>query len=147
MDNALCHASEQIGGRPRFILSAFLKLAIAALPAPRATPLIGSSLIARLIDPFDAALVEPLAAVPVGGGRRGIPALLGQGDKGARDLIAAAQENILELTPRWRSTSIHRRRPASASRRSTGMRLSGNTGEIFVRHRVCVSFLRNSVLM
>jgi hypothetical protein len=34
MEKALCQASEQIGGRPRFILSTFLKLAIAALPGP-----------------------------------------------------------------------------------------------------------------
>jgi len=32
MDKALCQASAQIGGRPRFILSTFLKLAINALP-------------------------------------------------------------------------------------------------------------------
>jgi molybdenum cofactor cytidylyltransferase len=70
-------------------------------------PRIGPSLIDRLIDAFDAAPVEPLAVVPVRGGRRGNPALIGrglfgavrmlEGDKGARDLIAAAREYILEL--------------------------------------------------
>jgi molybdenum cofactor cytidylyltransferase len=96
-------------------LSASLKLAIAALPdtvrgavillgdMPRIAP----HLIDRLIDAFDVAPVEPLAVVPVRGGRRGNPALIGrglfaavgmlEGDKGARDLIAAARENILEL--------------------------------------------------
>jgi hypothetical protein len=48
-------------------LSTFLKVAIAALPALRATPLIRSSLIDRHIDAFDAAPVEPRAAVPVRG--------------------------------------------------------------------------------
>jgi molybdenum cofactor cytidylyltransferase len=97
-------------------LSASLKLAIAALPdAARGAvillgdmPRIGPSLIDRLIGAFDAAPVEPLAVVLVRDGRRGNPALIGrslfaavrmlEGDKGARDLIAAARENILELT-------------------------------------------------
>src|SRR4029077_7001251 len=96
-------------------LSASLKLAVCALPdtargavillgdMPRITP----SLIDRLIDGFDAAPVEPLAVVPVRDGRRGNPALIGHslfaavrmlgGDKGARDLIAAARENIRPL--------------------------------------------------
>jgi molybdenum cofactor cytidylyltransferase len=96
-------------------LSASLKLAIAALPdAARGAvillgdmPRIGPSLIDRLIDAFDAAAAEPLTVVPVRAGRRGNPALIGRGlfaavgmldgDKGARDLIAAAGENILEL--------------------------------------------------
>ena len=70
-------------------------------------PRIAPSLIDRLIDAFDAAPVEPVAVVPVRGGRRGNPALIGrglfaavgmlEGDKGARDLIAATRENILEL--------------------------------------------------
>ncbi len=116
MDKALCQPSEQIGGRPRFNLSTSLKPAIAALPAPRATPLFGPSLIDRLIDAFDAAPVEPLAAVPGRGGRRGKPVLFGhalfpavrmlEGDKGARDLVAAAQENILELTAGERAMEI-----------------------------------------
>ena len=69
-------------------------------------PRIAPSLIDRL-DAFDAAPVEPVAVVPVRGGRRGNPALIGrglfaavgmlEGDKGARDLIAATRENILEL--------------------------------------------------
>jgi molybdenum cofactor cytidylyltransferase len=97
-------------------LSTSLKLAIGALPdtARGAVILLGDmpriapSLIDRLIDAFDAAPVEPLAIVPVRGGRRGNPALIArglfaavrtlEGDKGARDLIAAAGENILELT-------------------------------------------------
>ena len=97
-------------------LSASLKLAIAALPdAARGAvillgdmPRIGPSLIDRLIGAFDAAPVEPLAVVLVRDGRRGNPALIGrslfaavrmlEGDNGARDLIAAARENILELT-------------------------------------------------
>jgi molybdenum cofactor cytidylyltransferase len=96
-------------------LSASLKLAVRALPntARGAVILLGDmpriapSLIDRLIDAFDAAPVEPLAVVPVRGGRRGNPALIGrglfaavrmlEGDKGARDLIGEAQENILEL--------------------------------------------------
>jgi molybdenum cofactor cytidylyltransferase len=96
-------------------LSESLKLAIGALPdtARGAVILLGDmpkiapSLIDRLIDAFDAAPVEPLAVVPVRGGRRGNPALIArglfaairtlEGDKGARDLIAATRENILEL--------------------------------------------------
>lgn len=96
-------------------LSASLKLAIGALPRTARgavillgdMPRIAPSLIDRLIDAFDAATAEPLAVVPVRGGRRGNPALIGrglfapvrmlEGDKGARDLIAAARENILEL--------------------------------------------------
>jgi molybdenum cofactor cytidylyltransferase len=96
-------------------LSASLQLAVAALPsAARGAvillgdmPRIGRSLIDRLIDAFDSASDEPLAVVPVRGGRRGNPALIGrglfaavrmlEGDKGARDLIAAAREYILEL--------------------------------------------------
>jgi molybdenum cofactor cytidylyltransferase len=96
-------------------LSASLKLAVRALPSTARgavillgdMPRIAPSLIDRLIDAFDAAPVEPLAMVPVRGGRRGNPALIGrglfaavrmlEGDKGARDLIAAAGENILEL--------------------------------------------------
>jgi molybdenum cofactor cytidylyltransferase len=95
-------------------LSASLKLAVRALPSTARgavillgdMPRIPPSLIDRLIDAFDAAPVEPLAVVPVRGGRRGNPALLGrglfaavrtlQGDKGARDLIAA-RNDILEL--------------------------------------------------
>jgi molybdenum cofactor cytidylyltransferase len=97
-------------------LSASLKLAVRALPSTARgavillgdMPRIAPSLIDRLIDAFDAAPVEPLAMVPVRGGRRGNPALIGrglfaavrmlEGDTGARDLIAAARENILELT-------------------------------------------------
>ena len=107
---------EQIHNRdPGAGLSASLNLAIAALldTARGAVILLGDmpriapSLIDRLIDAFDAAPVEPLAVVPVRGGRRGNPALIGrglfaavrmlEGDNGARDLIAAARENILEL--------------------------------------------------
>ena len=97
-------------------LSASLKLAVCALPSTARgavillgdMPRIAPSLIDRLIDAFDTAPVEPVAVVPVRGGRRGNPALIGrglfaavgmlEGDKGARDLIAAARENILELT-------------------------------------------------
>jgi molybdenum cofactor cytidylyltransferase len=97
-------------------LSASLKLAVCALPSTARgavillgdMPRIAPSLIDRLIDAFDAVPVEPVAVVPVRGGRRGNPALIGRGlfaavgmldgDKGARDLIAAARENILELT-------------------------------------------------
>ena len=96
-------------------LSASLKLAVRALPSTARgavillgdMPRIAPSLIDRLIDAFDAAAAEPLTVVPVRGGRRGNPALIGrslfaavrtlEGDKGARDLIAAARENILEL--------------------------------------------------
>ena len=96
-------------------LSTSLKLALRALPdtARGAVILLGDmpriapSLIDRLIDAFDSASDEPLAVVPMRGGRRGNPALIGRGlfaavrmlkgDKGARDLIAAARENILDL--------------------------------------------------
>jgi molybdenum cofactor cytidylyltransferase len=105
-------------------LSASLKLAIGALPDTARgavillgdMPRIGPSLIDRLIDAFEAAPVEPLAVVPVRGGRRGNPALIGrglfaavrtlEGDKGARDLIAATRENILELTAGDLATEI-----------------------------------------
>lgn len=105
-------------------LSASLKLAVGALPriARGAVILLGDmpriapSLIDRLIDAFDAASTEPLAVVPVRGGRRGNPALIGRGlfaavrmlagDKGARHLIAAARENILELTAGDPTTEI-----------------------------------------
>jgi molybdenum cofactor cytidylyltransferase len=123
------HAHEQVSGAldglilerihnhaPGAGLSASLKLAVRALPGTARgavillgdMPRIAPSLIDRLIDAFDAAPAEPLAVVPVRGGRRGNPALIGRGlfaavrmldgDKGARDLIAAARENILELT-------------------------------------------------
>jgi molybdenum cofactor cytidylyltransferase len=107
---------ERIHNRdPGVGLSASLKLAVRALPntARGAVILLGDmpriapSLIDRLIDAFDSASDEPLAVVPVRGGRRGNPALIGrglfaavrmlEGDKGARDLIAAARENILDL--------------------------------------------------
>jgi molybdenum cofactor cytidylyltransferase len=105
-------------------LSASLKLAVGALPSTARgavillgdMPRIAPSLIDRLIDAFDAAPVEPLAVVPVRGGRRGNPALIGrglfaavrmlEGDNGARDLIAAARENILELTAGDLATEI-----------------------------------------
>jgi molybdenum cofactor cytidylyltransferase len=96
-------------------LSASLKLAVRSLPSTARgvvillgdMPRIAPSLIDRLIDAFDSASDEPLAVVPARGGRRGNPALIGrslfaavrmlEGDKGARDLIAAARENILDL--------------------------------------------------
>jgi molybdenum cofactor cytidylyltransferase len=105
-------------------LSASLKLAVRSLPSTARgavillgdMPRIAPSLIDRLIDAFDAAPVEPLAVVPVRGGRRGNPALIGrglfaavrmlEGDKGARDLIAATRENILELTAGDLATEI-----------------------------------------
>jgi molybdenum cofactor cytidylyltransferase len=105
-------------------LSASLKLAVGALPSTARgavillgdMPRIAPSLIDRLIDAFDAAPVEPLAVVPVRGGRRGNPAVIGrglfaavrmlEGDKGARDLIAATRENILELTAGDLATEI-----------------------------------------
>jgi molybdenum cofactor cytidylyltransferase len=105
-------------------LSTSLKLAIGGLPDTARgavillgdMPRIGPSLIDRLIDAFEAAPVEPLAVVPVRGGRRGNPALIGrglfaavrmlEGDKGARDLIAATRENILELTAGDLATEI-----------------------------------------
>jgi hypothetical protein len=66
--------------------------------APRATLLIESSLVDRLIDRCGAAPVEPLAAVPGRGGRRGkAGAARAQPAKGARGLIAA-RKDILELT-------------------------------------------------
>jgi molybdenum cofactor cytidylyltransferase len=97
-------------------LSASLKLAIAVLPGTvrggvillSDMPLITPSLIDRLIDAFDSAPIMPLAVVPVCGGRRGNPVLIGrslfaavqslQGDNGARGLIALARKNIFEVT-------------------------------------------------
>jgi molybdenum cofactor cytidylyltransferase len=105
-------------------LAASLKLAVHALPSTARgavillgdMPRIAPSLIDRLIDAFDATPVEPLAVVPVRGERRGNPALIGrglfaavrmlEGDKGARDLIAATRENILELTAGDLATEI-----------------------------------------
>ena len=105
-------------------LATSLKLAVHALPSTARgavillgdMPRIAPSLIDRLIDAFDATPVEPLAVVPVRGERRGNPALIGrglfaavrtlEGDKGARDLIAAARENILELTAGDLATEI-----------------------------------------
>ena len=105
-------------------LSASLKLAVGALPSTARgavillgdMPRIAPSLIDRLIDAFDAAPVEPVAVVLVRGGRRGNPVLIGRGlfaavgmlggDKGARDLIAAARENILELPVCGSATEI-----------------------------------------
>jgi molybdenum cofactor cytidylyltransferase len=96
-------------------LSGSLKRAIAALPDTACgavvllgdMPAISPNLIDTLIDAFATAAVEPLAVVPVRGGRRANPALLGrglfaalaslEGDKGARDLIAGARKNLLEV--------------------------------------------------
>jgi molybdenum cofactor cytidylyltransferase len=90
-------------------LSASLKLAVRALPntARGAVILLGDMPRIAPSLTFDSASDEPLAVVPVRGGRRGNPALIGrglfaavrmlEGDKGARDLIAAARENILDL--------------------------------------------------
>jgi hypothetical protein len=63
MDKALCQASEQIGRRPRFILSTSLKLAIAALPGTARNAAHPLKPDRPLIDAFDAA-----PAVPVQGG-------------------------------------------------------------------------------
>jgi molybdenum cofactor cytidylyltransferase len=89
-------------------LSVSLKLAVGALASTARGAVILLGDMPRLVDAFDAAPVEPLAVVPVRGRRRGNPALIGrslfaavrtlEGDKGARDLIAAARDNILELT-------------------------------------------------
>jgi hypothetical protein len=67
-----------------------------------------------------------------------------------RDLIAAAQENSLELTAGDSTIEIDidtRKDTAPVSRHSIDMRPNGNAGEIFFRHTACVSFGRNSVLM
>lgn len=96
-------------------LSVSLKRAIAALP-PSARgavillgdmPRIRASLIGQLIEAFDAAPAEPLAVVPVRGGQRGNPVLLGrglfaalhilEGDKGARDLLVCVGNYLLEV--------------------------------------------------
>jgi molybdenum cofactor cytidylyltransferase len=121
------HANEQVSSALRGLklerihnrdpgagLAASLKLAVRTLPSTARgavillgdMPRIAPSLIDRLIDAFDATPVVPLAVVPVRGGRRGNPALIGrglfaavrmlEGDKGARDLIAA-RKGILEL--------------------------------------------------
>jgi molybdenum cofactor cytidylyltransferase len=95
-------------------LSVSLKLGIAALPqhVRGAVILLGdmpqvtAGLIDRLIETFESVPVGPPAVVPVRGGRRGNPALIGRGlfeavktldgDKGARDLMAA-RVGIVEL--------------------------------------------------
>ena len=100
-------------------LSASLKLGVGALPstARGAVILLGDMprIAPSLIDPAGS-LTHSMRrrssrsrSCQVRGGRRGNPALIGRGlfaavvgcstgDKGARDLIAAALENILELT-------------------------------------------------
>jgi len=69
-------------------------------------PLVSSRVITGLVEAFKAQPVKPAAVVPVHQGRWGNPVLLGralfgaighlEGDRGARALIEAARENVLE---------------------------------------------------
>jgi hypothetical protein len=88
MDKAFCQASEQIGGQSRFIFSTSLKLAIDALPGTARDAANWVKLNRpAYFDAFDAALP----------GHTLFPAVrMLQGDKGARDLLAA-RKVILEL--------------------------------------------------
>lgn len=95
-------------------ISSSLKAGIAALPATTAgavilladMPHISSALIDRLIQAFEASVARPVAVAPVRAGSRGNPVLIGralfdavahlEGDHGARLLIEAAGEGLLE---------------------------------------------------
>ncbi len=94
-------------------LSRSLQAGVAAAPKAAAgavvlladMPSISARLIDRLIDAF-ATATEPLAVVPTYAGRRGNPVLIGrklfaavsglEGDCGARQILAAAAEGIIE---------------------------------------------------
>ncbi|WP_245411948.1 nucleotidyltransferase family protein [Methylocella silvestris] len=99
-------------------LASSLKQGLAAVPASAAgalillgdMPLVSAALIDRLIGAFEvrsgASLKPPLAAVPLRDGARGNPALIGrelfpalsllEGDRGARALIEAAGDRLIE---------------------------------------------------
>jgi hypothetical protein len=65
-----------------------------------------------------------------------------QGNKGARDLIAAARDNILELTagdPAMEIDIDTREDPNLLHGIRSTRELSGSAGEIFFRHTACVS--------
>jgi molybdenum cofactor cytidylyltransferase len=95
-------------------LASSLKAGLAALPETAAgvlvlladMPCVSVSIIDRLLQAFDESVLSPLAVVPVRAGLRGNPALIGRdlfdsikrlkGDQGARALLEAAGNNVLE---------------------------------------------------
>lgn len=95
-------------------LTSSLKAGIKALPETAAgtlvlladMPYVSASLVDRLIQAFEDSARPPLAVVPVRRGRRGNPALISrdlfdpikrlEGDRGARDLLEAAGDKVLE---------------------------------------------------
>lgn len=95
-------------------LAGSLKAGLAALPATVQgvivllgdMPRVGAAMLDRLVQAFDPD-EEASIVVPVHAGRRGNPVLIGrrhfaelaviEGDKGARDLIAAHPENVVEV--------------------------------------------------
>ena len=95
-------------------LASSLKTGIAALPETAAgalilladMPCVSASLIDRLIQAFEDSARTPLAVVPVRAGLRGNPVLIGrglfddikrlEGDRGARALLEAAGNDVLE---------------------------------------------------
>ncbi|WOJ90869.1 nucleotidyltransferase family protein [Methylocapsa polymorpha] len=97
-------------------LSSSLKAGIAALPKTAAgavilladMPRISGELIDRLIRVFEASVEAPRAVAPVRGGSRGNPVLIGrglfvavahlEGDRGARRLVEAGGEGVIECS-------------------------------------------------
>lgn len=95
-------------------LASSLKAGIAALPETVAgaiilladMPCVSAALIDRLIQTFEDSAPPPSAVVPVHAGLRGNPALIGrdlfdaitrlEGDRGARPLLEAAGNNVVE---------------------------------------------------
>ncbi len=95
-------------------LASSLKAGLAALPETVAgvlvlladMPCVSVSIIDRLLQAFDESVLSPLAVVPVRAGLRGNPALIGrdlfdsikrlEGDQGARALLEAAGNDVLE---------------------------------------------------
>jgi molybdenum cofactor cytidylyltransferase len=95
-------------------LASSLRAGLAALPETVAgvlvlladMPCVSVSIIDRLLQAFDESVLSPLAVVPVRGGLRGNPALIGrdlfdsikrlEGDQGARALLEAAGNDVLE---------------------------------------------------
>jgi molybdenum cofactor cytidylyltransferase len=95
-------------------LASSLRAGLAALPETAAgvlvlladMPCVSVSIIDRLLQAFDESGLSPLAVVPVRTGLRGNPALIGrdlfdsikrlEGDQGARALLEAAGNDVLE---------------------------------------------------
>jgi molybdenum cofactor cytidylyltransferase len=96
-------------------LSTSVKAGLAALPAESDAavvlladmPRVGARLIDQLVTAFDAADAATQAVVPIHGGKRGNPVLIGRalfaaletvtGDHGARGLLDAADSHLLEI--------------------------------------------------